>query len=344
MAVSKYKTKKGVRYLAEVYQDGAKVGVKAGFKSRLEAHQWEKDFQQPTSISTQPDLDLERVATLYLLDVEERRKKNTLCYKKGVLKKFIKFVGPDVLFRGIVRDDIKPFLSKYAKEISRKTANKYRIELSALWSWAQIEGHASANPARQIEPFSVTKHVRYVPPKEHIAKCLEKANPFQQDFILTLLHTAARISEIREMPWEDVDLDRRVVRLWTSKRRGGDREARRIAMSDTLYSILSRLNEQRTGAEVYVFTNPLTGDQYTRQSDAIKYLFQDICKQAEVPLFTAHCLRHFMATQFNDPRRVQKILGHANLKTTENYLHDLGVDTGAASIFESITNQITNET
>ena len=49
-----------------------------------------------------------------------------------------------------------------------------------------------------------------------------------------------------------------------------------------------------------------------------------------------------MATHFNDPRRAQKILGHSNLKTTEIYLHDLGVDTEAAAIFEAITNKITN--
>ena len=31
-----------------------------------------------------------------------------------------------------------------------------------------------------------------------------------------------------------------------------------------------------------------------------------------------------------------------NLRTTEIYLHDLGVDRGAAEIFEAITNRITN--
>jgi integrase len=139
-----------------------------------------------------------------------------------------------------------------------------------------------------------------------------------------------------------VDIDRGVVRLWTSKRRGGNRESRTIALSDTLKEIFSRLNGIRTGGEVYVFTNPRTGLGYTRQSREMKYLFQRVCAKAEVPLFTAHCLRHFVATPFNDPRRAQKILGHENLKTTEIYLHDLGVDMGAADIFESITHEITH--
>lgn len=171
---------------------------------------------------------------------------------------------------------------------------------------------------------------------------MDKASQFEKDFILSLLHTAGRISELRELTWNDVDLDRGVVRLWTSKRRGGNRESRTLALSQTLLEIFSRLNSERTGGEVYVFTNPRTGTGYARQSREVKYLFHRVCEKAEVPLFTAHSLRHFVATYFNDPRRAQKILGHGNLKTTEIYLHDLGVDMDAATVFESITNENTN--
>ena len=62
-----------------------------------------------------------------------------------------------------------------------------------------------------------------------------------------------------------------------------------------------------------------------------------------LPLFAAHSLRHYVATHFNDPRRAQLVLGHMNIRTTEIYLHELGVDRGVADIFEAITNQITNE-
>ena len=344
MAIEKYKTKAGVRYLATVYRDGIRVARQGGFKSKLAAHQWEEENKKPQiSDLKHSDLALWEVVTLYLLDAEERRKKNTLSYKKGVLNKFSEFAGPNVLFQKIDRSAVKIFLNKYARDISPKSANKYRVELSALWSWANIEGHATGNPARQVEPFSVTKHVRYVPPREHISKALKNSSQFQRDFISALLHTAGRISELRELTWSDVDLDRGTVCLWTSKRRGGDKEARRLALSPTLKEIFSRLSEQRTGGETHVFTNPNTGRGYSRQSREIKYMFQDVCAAAEVPLFTAHSLRHFIATHFDDPRRAQKILGHNNLKTTEIYLHDLGVDTGAAAIFESITDRITNE-
>jgi hypothetical protein len=40
---------------------------------------------------------------------------------------------------------------------------------------------------------------------------------------------------------------------------------------------------------------------------------------------------------------VQKVLGHMSIRTTEIYLHELGVDRGTAAIFESITHKITHD-
>lgn len=200
-----------------------------------------------------------------------------------------------------------------------------------------------SNLARQTEAFAVQKAVKYVPPLHDVKKVLSVAREgFEKDFLLFLLHTAGRISEIRELAWEDVDLEREIVRLWTSKRRGGNREARSLAISPTLREVLERRAIERTGGEHFVFTSPHTGGGFTRQGREVKYLLTRLCRRAEVPPFTAHCLRHFVATHFDDPHRAQKILGHMNLRTTEIYLHDLGVDRGAAAVFEAITNKITN--
>lgn len=119
--------------------------------------------------------------------------------------------------------------------ISKKTDNKYKTELSSLWSWAGKEGYSSDNPPRQIDAYAIKEAVKYVPLANDIQSLLDAAKPgFEHDFLICVLHTAARISEIRLLAWEDVDLDRRFLTLWTSKRRVRNMEARKIAMSDTL--------------------------------------------------------------------------------------------------------------
>ena len=61
-----------------------------------------------------------------------------------------------------------------------------------------------------------------------------------------------------------------------------------------------------------------------------------------VPNRAPNCPKSCAALVFDDPHRAQKVLGHKNLRTTEIYLHELGVDRKAADVFESITNEITN--
>lgn len=339
MAISKYQTKKGARWLVDIYQDGERIARKAGFQTRREALSWEEEQRK---LTRQPeDLALRDVCTAHLLYCETRLKPNTVSYKKTAYRKFIEFAGPETSFQTIDKTLIDRFVEAVAKMISKKTANKYKTELSSLWSWACKEGYVTGNPPQQIDAYAVKKAVKYIPSPVDVAMLLEVAKPgFEKDFLLCLLHTAGRISEIRNMTWEDVDLERRTLMLWTSKRRGGNMEGRKLAMSDSLQEILSRLNKERNKNARYVFNDPSTGTAYTRTCNRIKYFMRDLCKRAGIAHFGAHSLRHFVATSFHDPYKAQKILGHQNLRTTEIYLHNLGVDREAAQIFENITERL----
>ncbi|MBD5641235.1 MAG: site-specific integrase [Desulfovibrio sp.] len=343
MAIAKYQTKNGTRWRAEIYDNGERVKSRAGFTSRREALAWEEE--QRTSKPQPKDLALRDICTLHLLYCENRLKPNTLSYKKTAYRRFIEHCGPDVVFSQLEKSSVDAFVETVAKMISKKTANKYKTELSSLWTWACKEGYAVGNPPQQIDPYAVRKAVKYVPPAADVKKLLMVAKPgFESDFITCILQTAARISEIRNLAWEDVDLERKIITLWTSKRRGGNMESRKIAMSTALHEVLSRLDGLRKAGEKYVFNDPTTGTAYTRTCNRIKYLMRDLCKRAGIAHFGAHSLRHFMATNFHDPYSAQKVLGHQNLRTTEIYLHDLDVDRNAASLFDNITHGLTHET
>lgn len=175
---------------------GRGTNRKEGFRSRREALAWEEEQK---SLRTQPeDLGLRDVCTAHLLYCESRLKPNTISYKKTAYRRFIEYAGAMTLFRKIDKATIDGFVEAAAKMISKKTANKYKTELSSLWAWAGKEGYVTGNPPRQIDAYAVKKAVKYVPPAADIKSLLAVAKPgFENDFLTCLLHTAARISEIR---------------------------------------------------------------------------------------------------------------------------------------------------
>lgn len=80
-----------------------------------------------------------------------------LYHIKTAYSKFIEFAGPETSFQTIDKTLIDRFVEAVAKVISKKTANKYKTELSSLWSWACKEGFVTANPPQQIDAYAVKR-------------------------------------------------------------------------------------------------------------------------------------------------------------------------------------------
>lgn len=94
------------------------------------------------------------------------------------------------------------------------------------------------NPCRGLKMFPVEKPVKFIPSQDQIAAVLLLASPIDQAYLTLIWQTAARVREINNLPWEDVDWDRRQVRLWTRKKRGGNKTSRWVQLTDRAYDSL----------------------------------------------------------------------------------------------------------
>ncbi len=348
MAITEYKTKKGRRYLAVLWMDGKRISRQGGFLTKKAAREWLGEEEKKILSNLRTDTDYSIVAEKYLSDCLTYKKRNTYVYKRSVFRKLTAYLdSPRITIGEIDRQLVKEFLAHAATTITPKAANKYRIEISAMFSWAQREGiYNGPNPAAGIEPFPVERTVRYIPAPADIAAVLKIAQGWQADLIQLLIHTAARVSEITSLNWDDVDLRAGVVTLWTSKRKGGNREPRLQAMTETAKAVLQKRFDAPDRHTEYVFFNHRTGDRLERHARELKNMFKDLCKAAKVKHFTAHSLRHYMATALQDSkydlRSIQILLGHQNLKTTQIYLRQMAVDQAVAGQMETISEQISN--
>ncbi len=284
---------------------------KGGFSTKQEAKTAESDFRKTLK---QTNMGFIKLCESRLEELELKRTKQHFKENQTLIKKLIPLWATK---REITRDDVEQYVNQIAKG-SHTKANKDLKWISALFGHGVKKKWLLYNPASGIEKFPVHKGRRYVPPQEDILKVLEKASDEQRRYLLMIIYTMARVREINNLAWEDITPHFLILR--TRKSKNSDVVERKIHLNPSLRKVLASV--PRTGA--YVFMNKRTQKNY----DYRKKLLKRLCKQAEVPYFTFHCLRHFgasfLANQGTPITDIQTLLGHQRATTTDLYLRSLG--------------------
>lgn len=128
-----------------------------------------------------------------------------------------------------------------------------------------------------------------------------------------------RLGEVRRLKVSDIDSQRGVIRIEQSK--GG--KDRYVMLSDTLLTLL-RKHYSASRPKVYLFENPRTGKVF--DDSTFQHAFHRARVKAGITKkVTFHSMRHSFATHLlesgTDVRRIQFLLGHTSLKTTQIYTH-----------------------
>lgn len=217
--------------------------------------------------------------------------------------------------------DIEAHLTKIARTVSGSRANKNRKHLVCAYNWGvKALGLPSPCPWR-VASYKKERKPRYIPPVEDFWKVYTAAGEEDQRMLLAYLHSGARMREMFNLTWQDVDLKQMRLRLWTNKRTGG-REYDWLPMTDEL---VQAMLEQRklTGLRKYVFINPETGNEYRWRGK----MMRGLCAKAGVKPFGFHAIRHLSASILDEAGKplslIQAVLRHKSAETTARYLHSL---------------------
>ncbi len=134
-----------------------------------------------------------------------------------------------------------------------------------------------------------------------------------------------RQGEILSLKWCNVDLQRGIATLHETK----NGERRSVPLNKTVWNLLkekSRVRYLATATSLrlsdYIFTSS-TGTM--KDGGHLRRDFMAALKQARIEGFRFHDLRHTFATRIVqrgiDLYKVQKLLGHRDVKTTQRYAH-----------------------
>lgn len=266
----------------------------------------------------------------------------TVAEKLAHYTELAEFVGGDFPLAALTVEDARRFIAQAAKDKGHKGANRRLQKISALWAFFLKEGKIPSNPWRMIPPLPEERTLPAVPTVADMAALLLAAKEWEKDFLVILAHTGARVGEIRELAWEDVNLERSQIVVWTKKRKGSNLEPRAVGLTAPTKEILARRWKARKGEETHVFVNPLTGGPWDRNHASMKRLAEDLCTRAGLKTrYTLRAIRHYVAQRLADSGKAslidaQRLLGHQRATTTDLYLRSLTPDVSrVASVLES---------
>jgi integrase len=208
-----------------------------------------------------------------------------------------------------------------AMAVTPRRANYALAVIKAMLSFAIKRGLRSNNPAAGITPYRENRRERFLSEAE-IARAADgitaaeesgKIGPFAAAGLRLCLFTGARSGEITSIRWEQIDWERRLIRLPDSK----TNEPKTIHLSDAAIGILRDV--PRAGPYV------VAGGRRNRPYAHLTRAWGIARKYVGLDDVRLHDLRHSYASLAlgrGVPLAViGKLLGHKNPATTQRYAH-----------------------
>ncbi|NLJ04383.1 MAG: tyrosine-type recombinase/integrase [Exilispira sp.] len=156
--------------------------------------------------------------------------------------------------------------------------------------------------------------------KEDVILLLEAVSNIKHRAIMMLVYSAGlRVSEVVRLKIEDIDENRRLIRI----REGKGRKDRYTLLSDVALVAL-REYWQACRPKDWIFPGSKPNSHITTRT--VEKILEATRKKAGIhEHVTVHTLRHSFATHLleggTDLRYIQELLGHKSSKTTEIYTH-----------------------
>ena len=220
--------------------------------------------------------------------------------------------------------------------LSKATAARRTSTAKGFFSWAHEEGLIAADPGQRLVAPKRGRTLPTVATAPALSALLTEAEAAARDgdpvalrdhALLELLYgTGARVSEICGLDVDDIDHERRTLRL----RGKGDKErvvpfGGPAARALDAYLVRGRptLSARGESAGAAVFLGARGGRLGPRAVHAL--VSRIVAPAVGAESLGPHALRHSAATHLLDGgadlRSVQEILGHASLGTTQIYTH-----------------------
>jgi integrase len=210
-------------------------------------------------------------------------------------------------------------VKRRADGVSARTINYELTTMSHAFNIAMREwGLASENPVMKVKKERVSNNIERWLTFDEEKKLLKKSPKWLQDIIVFAIHTGLRQSEILDLKWSQVDMERHTITIFEQKNRCVDT----LPLNETAQGVLKDRHQANLSSDSYVFPNT----KATRKGNGLLMeAFHVALKKSGVSTFRFHDLRHTFATRLIrngvDLYTVQKLGRWKTVTMVQRYAH-----------------------
>lgn len=308
--------KRGENYWMFGWVKGIRLDCSLGTTNRKLAEKISEDkfrraLERAHGVRVIKNIKLKELMDKYMDYCKSNNKQSTYEKKKFNVRMLLKYFG-DVPLASITPEQIENYKLERGKRVSNSSVNRDLATLKHALNLAVKWGYLNGSPAKAVSKLREPRgRVRYLT-KEEADRLIGSCSGTLRPIVLTALHTGMRLGEILNLDWEDVDLERRQIRIVDAK--NGD--FRVVPINGILYNNLSSLN----GREGRVFRNR-SGFPYTNVSN----IYRRAVRKAGIEDFRFHDIRHtcasWLAMKGVSLSTIGELLGHRTPQMTMRYAH-----------------------
>lgn len=258
---------------------------------------------------------------------EYMKKFNPPGYKKAQLQWWERKLGSYVLCDitpakiASCRDELLEGMTKRGRQRSPSTAVRYIAALSHVFSIGIKEfGWVESSPINKItKPKEPSGRVRFLSDDERerlLNACKASYSPFLYIVVVLAISSGMRQSEIMNLTWTQVDLQRKQIILEKTK----NKTCRTIPLASLALNLLGEHLQESQLHHNLLFPGKVPGKPVDLRKAWISAL-----KQARIKDFRFHDLRHsaasYMAMSGSSLVEIGILLGHKQLEVTRRYSH-----------------------
>jgi len=250
------------------------------------------------------------------IEVELKIAKNSEHTRRNYIasnKQFLNFINKNP--QEATKDDVKLYI---AENLTERSSTTIILFLSAL-KYA-FENILEKDITAGIKRPKKERKFPTVLSKEEVKKLINSLENKKSKLMISLMYAAGmRVSEITSLKIKDLDFEDRTGNIRQAK----GRKDRIFNIPDKLFNKLKKhIENQKEPNQEYLFP----GRKGKMSSRNLQKIVSKAAKNAEIKKEVhCHTLRHSFATHLLengvDLRKIQELLGHSSIATTELYTH-----------------------